>query len=169
MRTSTLVSEHRDCRDRELGSASRVAGTQSESEAGASVLGPGTGTGVTASTLNPLPIALLHWYDANLAATFEAGPGPVGMAFDRADVWVAMDGNSSVARLRTSDGKAVATFKVGTNPRGVAFDGANVWVTTYGSNNVTKLRASDGAILGTVGVGNNPELLPAMGPTYMGS
>jgi DNA-binding beta-propeller fold protein YncE len=64
------------------------------------------------------------------------GTGPIGVAFDGANVWVT--NTSGVTKLRASDGTHVGTFPVGTVPVGVAFDGANVWVTNYFSNTVSK-------------------------------
>ena len=46
-------------------------------------------SGVTKSTKNPLQIAILHWYDANLTTTFKVGTFPSGAVFDGANVWVA--------------------------------------------------------------------------------
>ena len=48
--------------------------------------------GVTSSTQNPLQLALLHWYDANLTTSFGVGSDPVGVAFDGANIWVANRG-----------------------------------------------------------------------------
>src|SRR5262249_7498402 len=45
--------------------------------------------GVTSSTDNPLQLALLHWYNANLTTHFSVGAGPVAVAFDGANIWVA--------------------------------------------------------------------------------
>jgi hypothetical protein len=43
-----------------------------------------SGIGVNSSTQNPLQIALLHWYPANLTTQFSVGSHPFGMAFDGA-------------------------------------------------------------------------------------
>jgi hypothetical protein len=114
--------------------------------------------GVTSSTKNPLQVALLRWYDANLTTAFTVGTSPRAVAFDGANIWVANFGSNNVTELRASDGTTLGTFAVGTNPIGVAFDGANIWVTNFGSNNVTKL-GSDGTTLGSFGVGSNPDLV----------
>ena len=45
-------------------------------------------TGVTSSTQNPLQIAILHWYNANLTTSFAVGTEPVGVALDGANIWV---------------------------------------------------------------------------------
>src|ERR1700674_1644244 len=44
--------------------------------------------GAVNSTKNPLQIASLHWYDANLTRAFAAGSGPYGLAIDGANIWV---------------------------------------------------------------------------------
>ena len=83
---------------------------------------------------NPLKIALLKWYQANLVPTsFTVGKtqnsDPYGVAFDGANIWTANSGDGTVTKLRTSDGANLGTFTVGGQPNGVVFDGANVWVT----------------------------------------
>ncbi len=106
---------------------------------------------------NPLQVALLKWYPANLTGlTFVAGTNPAGMAFDGSNVWVTNSGGNNVTKLRASDGLNLGTFPVGSSPGGVAFDGANIWVVNAGSKNVTKLRASDGTVLGTYSVASYP-------------
>src|SRR5437762_2842859 len=94
-------------------------------------------------TYNPLQVALLYWYPANLTTTFPTGNGPSGVTFDGANMWVVNAFDNSVTKLRVSDGANLGSFAVGNQPFEAAFDGANVWVTNYNSNNVTKLRASD--------------------------
>ena len=44
--------------------------------------------GVVSSSLNPLQVALLHWYGANQTTSFAAGSGPFGVAFDGENIWV---------------------------------------------------------------------------------
>src|SRR6202140_3674336 len=105
---------------------------------------------------NPLKIALLKWYPANLTTSFKVGQNPYGIAFDGANMWVTNNGDSTVTKLRASDGANLGTFNVGGAPMGVAFDGANVWVVNSFDNTVTKLQASDGKTLGTFAVGKVP-------------
>lgn len=88
--------------------------------------------------------------------TFTVGTTPLGLAFDGANIWVAINGDNTVAKLRASDGAVLGTFNAGIRPWDVAFDGSNIWVTNVGSNTVTKLRASDGTPLGTFDVGLAP-------------
>ena len=122
--------------------------------------------GVTSSTQNPLQLALLHWYDANMTTTFGVGSGPQGVAFDGADIWVANFSSSNLTKLRASDGKLLGTVHVGSNPFSAAFDGANIWVAKNSGKNVTKLRASDGKVLGTFAVGSHPSGVALTGPTF---
>ncbi len=79
---------------------------------------------------NPLKIALLKWYQANLTAHFKTGQQPIGVAFDGANIWTANYGAGTVTKLRGSDGEALGTLKVGAAPYGVTFDGANMWSAT---------------------------------------
>jgi DNA-binding beta-propeller fold protein YncE len=94
---------------------------------------------VTSSTQNPLQIALLHWYDTGLTATFGVGSSPRGVAFDGANIWVVNNGSSNLTKLRASYGTVLGTFGVGSAPVRAAFDGANVWVTNNVDNTVSKL------------------------------
>lgn len=103
--------------------------------------------------LNPLKIALLHWYVVNTAASFPVGSQPYGVAFDGDNIWSANYGDGTVTKLRAADGTVLGTFKVGNGPAGVTFDGGNIWVTNGFDNTLTKLRASDGTVLGTFSVG----------------
>jgi hypothetical protein len=109
---------------------------------------------------NPLKIALLKWYQANLTTSFKVGHQPVGVAFDGANIWVTNNDDATVSKLRASDGATLGTFTVGNEPMGVAFDGANIWVANSFDNTVTKLQAGDGKTLGTFPVGKVP-LFPA--------
>jgi serine/threonine protein kinase len=71
-------------------------------------------------------------------------------------IWVAIDSNNTVTKLRASDGAVLNTFPAGKEPRGIALEGDNVWVTNLGDNTVRKLRASDGSPLGLYHVGSKP-------------
>ena len=44
--------------------------------------------GVTSPTQNPLQIAILHWYNANLTTQFTVGTAPYGVAFDGQSIWI---------------------------------------------------------------------------------
>jgi YVTN family beta-propeller protein len=75
---------------------------------------------------------------------------------DGRSIWVAIDGDNTVTKLRASDGVILGIFAVGKDPRGIALDGNNVWVTDFGDNTVRKLTASDGNALGIYNVGPRP-------------
>jgi DNA-binding beta-propeller fold protein YncE len=70
------------------------------------------------------------------------GNGPLGIAFDGANMWVANRPDGTVIKLRASDGKLLGTFPAADGPYGVAFDGTYIWVT--GDLYTRVLRASDG-------------------------
>ena len=106
--------------------------------------------------LNPLKIALLHWYLADTSTFVDVGSQPIGVCFDGANIWTANYGDNTVTKMQASDGQVLGTFKVGTQPYGVTFDGADVWVSNQLDSTVTKLRASDGKRLGTFLVGKGP-------------
>ena len=95
-------------------------------------------------TFNPLQVALLQWYPANLTTSFAVGVGPSEMAFDGANIWVVNTGvdnnGTTVTKLRANDGTVLGTFAAGAAPAGAAFDGANIWVADYAGSAITKLR-----------------------------
>jgi DNA-binding beta-propeller fold protein YncE len=86
--------------------------------------------------MNPLQIAILRWYAANLTTQFPVGNGPNAVAFDEERIWVANENDSTVSKLRASDGTLRATFTVAA---GLAFDGANICVANIGSGTFSKL------------------------------
>jgi hypothetical protein len=64
---------------------------------------------------NPLKIALLKWYQANLTTGFNVGSkngDPYGVAFDGENIWTANSGNGTVSKVRASDGAVLGTFTV---------------------------------------------------------
>src|ERR1700675_973702 len=59
---------------------------------------------------NPLKVALLKWYHANIVPTnFPVGSQPYGLAFDGANIWSANFGDGTVSKVRTSDGMLLGT------------------------------------------------------------
>jgi hypothetical protein len=113
---------------------------------------------VVAGVFNPLQVALLQWYPANLTTRFViVGTGPAGVAFDGANIWVANHTSNSITKLQANDGTVLGTFAAGNGPQVAAFDGANIWIADYLGNNVTKLRASDRVLLGAFDVGSGPQ------------
>ena len=138
-----------------LGMVPYLARTQEQNE-GEETTQQAPLTGVTTSTQNPLQIALLRWYDANLTTHFRVGREPFGVAFAGTTIWVTNKADNTVMELQANDGGLLGTFGVGTGPLGVAFDGAHIWVANQQSNTVTKLQASDGAVLGTFGGVSTP-------------
>jgi len=116
----------------------------------------GDGSGLTnlntsgsATAVNPIRIALNRWYSANQVTAFSCGgAGPIGMAFDGANIWVADIGSNQVTKIRASDGYVTGTFSSLYRPRSICFDGANIWVTGEPTG-LQKIRASDGTSLAT--------------------
>jgi hypothetical protein len=66
--------------------------------------------------------------DGAVLGTFPVGNGPLGIAFDGADMWVANRDDGTVTELRASDGKVLGTFTAPDGPYGVAFDGTYTWL-----------------------------------------
>jgi alpha-tubulin suppressor-like RCC1 family protein len=90
--------------------------------------------------------------------TFPVGYGPLGLAFDGVNMWVARrDDNPDVTELSPS-GAVLGNYIADSEPAAIAFDGANMWVANRGSDDVTELSPS-GAALGTYPVGSGPQAL----------
>jgi hypothetical protein len=64
--------------------------------------------GVAATNLNPLQIAILHWYDVNKITRFFLGNSPWGVAFDRDNIWVSAQ--TGLRKLRANSGLVLGTF-----------------------------------------------------------
>jgi len=89
--------------------------------------GPQGEQGPPGSSLNPLDIALLRWYEANQSGIMRGvGNGPSGICFDGTNIWVTNRWDDTVTKLRASDGTNVGTYSVGNGPNGLCFDGANI-------------------------------------------
>jgi hypothetical protein len=74
-----------------------------------------------APPVNPLKVALLKWYAANLTTSFKVGDNPYGIAFDGTNMWVSNNGDNTVTKLRANDGANLGTFSVGMAPMGSGF------------------------------------------------
>lgn len=71
------------------------------------------------------------WNDNALVLDFGSfvGPNPRLVKSDGADLWVAVFGDNTVARVRASDGKILGTWTGATNAYGVLIAGGGVFVT----------------------------------------
>jgi hypothetical protein len=94
--------------------------------------------------------------DGTNAGSFPLDGQPLGIAFDGADIWVAVGqtGHGALDKLRASDGKFLGSFNIYGQPWFVAFDGVNIWVTEL--TLVVEVRRSDGAVIGDLGDINVP-------------
>ena len=82
-----------------LGVVPFLARSHGQSDGGTVLTRPAGSIGVVTSSKNPLQIALLHWYNANLATQFAAAAGPFGVAFDGANIWVTNFAGNTVSKL----------------------------------------------------------------------
>ena len=89
--------------------------------------------------------------------TVPVGDGPVALAFDGTDLWVANSLDDTVMKLAL-DGWVLETFDVGTRSSALLFDGEAIWVANKLDATVTRLRL-DGLTLGTATVGDAPTAL----------
>ena len=119
------------------------------------------GTGLLAQNpANPIQIALLRWYSANIVTQLSPCSSPQGLVFDGAYIWVGCGsgtGGNSLVEYNASDGALVRTVTGITNPYGLVYDGANIWASNSSpSGQVFKVDAATGALLATVSVGATP-------------
>src|SRR5271168_3478484 len=66
-----------------------------------------------ATASNPLKVALLHWYAADITTNFSVGDEPEGVAFDGANIWTANFGAGTVTKLAANDGMVLGTYTIG--------------------------------------------------------
>src|ERR1017187_6902219 len=64
------------------------------------------------SPVNPMKVALLHWYLANTTTNVTVGSQPYGICLDGAKIWTAKYRGSSVNKLREQDGAVMGKLKV---------------------------------------------------------
>lgn len=107
------------------------------------------GTSTPVKAKNPQKVALLRWYDINLAGVSVypgTGTTPGAIAFDGENIWVANIGTDSIGIWRASDGKDMGTFTFPTvcaGVAGLAYDGGYIWVSCQGANEVRVVSAKD--------------------------
>jgi DNA-binding beta-propeller fold protein YncE len=107
------------------------------------------------SANNPIQVALLRWYQANIVTQFSTCTGVNGLAFDGDHVWVACAVDNELEEFNAGDGALVRTVTGVSNPYSLVYDGANIWAT--GSGTITEVNASTGSIVGTpITVGSQP-------------
>jgi hypothetical protein len=115
------------------------------------------------SPTNPIQIALLRWYPANIVTQIQPCGEPQGLAFDGSHMWVACGGsglgNNSLLKYNTSDLANVTPVGGITvpSPYELVYDGEYIWASTNNlGGQVFKVNAATGAIAAMVNVGSNP-------------
>lgn len=116
------------------------------------VTGPQGPAGASGASIriSKAQIAQLKWYeDPARAVTFPtSGAGPVGLAFDGSNVWVANSLSDSVSKINPATGQMTdIALPVGSLPSELAFDGTYMWVTDNGTGKVSKIVAATGVVL----------------------
>jgi hypothetical protein len=89
---------------------------------------------------NPMHLAMLRWWlviKSFPPVSTEAGP--VGMAFDGENMWVANELGNSVTKIQASTGTVLGTFGSGHEAQFLAFDGLNAWITNGSDHMVSRL------------------------------
>jgi len=71
--------------------------------------------------------------------TFPVGNGPEEIAFDGNNIWVPMESDNTVWRLRAEDGGFRGQLRVGHSPTAILYDGQTIWVSNFDSNAVCKI------------------------------
>lgn len=95
--------------------------------------GPQGPAGAPSTSLNPLKVATLNWWQGNTAAPAislggTGAAGPQGVIFDGHSLWVSRGTSGSVARINPDTGAVDATITGLSNAQVVCWTGANVWV-----------------------------------------
>lgn len=117
-------------------------------------------TGATGLGYDPAKFALLHWWQGvgmtSTTSIYQVNPGPSGIAFDGANIWVSNINDSTVNKLSAATGEIIASYDAGGLGYAMAFDGANIWVTNSFAQKVSKLSAATGSLVGSYDVGASP-------------
>jgi ABC-type transport system substrate-binding protein/class 3 adenylate cyclase len=95
--------------------------------------------------------------------TITVGNGPLGVAVNGNDVWVANSQDRTVSRVSAQTNEEVAHYGVGNMPTGVAIGDGTVWVTNADDGTISQLNATAGKPEGTIQVGS-----PVHGIAYGG-
>ena len=77
--------------------------------------------------------------DGVVLTTYPVGLGPLGVAYDGVNIWVANSYDNTVSKLRPSDGVSLSVLATQSAPVFMAFDGANMWVSNYFRSTVSKM------------------------------
>jgi DNA-binding beta-propeller fold protein YncE len=90
---------------------------------------------------------------------FAVDSGPLGIAFDGQDLWVAHETSETLLRLNIQSGEIIDRFPLGDQPMGLAFDGQNLWAALSGADEVVAIDRLNGAVIQRVQVGERPVAL----------
>lgn len=107
-------------------------------------------------TSTPSSTAAANKLSGVVPKNFGVGKFSSFIVSDTSNIWIAIDDNNTVTKLRANDGVVLGTIAAGKDPRGIAIDGGNVWIANHGDNTVKKVRSSDGNALGLYQVGSKP-------------
>jgi YVTN family beta-propeller protein len=111
----------------------------------------------SANRISDEQIAMLQWYqDPGRAATITVGAGPLGVASDGTNIWVANGGSGTVSKINPTTNTVIATVTDVDGARRVVFDGTNIWVTD-GADSVSKIDPTTNTVTATIAVGAYPE------------
>jgi ABC-type transport system substrate-binding protein/class 3 adenylate cyclase len=109
-----------------------------------------TGAGATWVTSGDKSLAKIDPGTHELEQTIDVGNGPLGVAVNGRDVWVANSLDGTVSRVSADTNHEVDHYTVGNTPAGVAVAGGSIWVTNAGDGTLTQLDARTGALKRTV-------------------
>jgi sugar lactone lactonase YvrE len=111
--------------------------------------------GEAAEILNTYPVGLGPETPWELG-----GQGPVDLAHDGTNLWVATNWRHVVSKMSPS-GEMLGEFPVGAWPMAVAYDGATIWIASYRDDKVVRLDL-DGKEIGAFPTGKNPIAIEAI-------
>ena len=86
--------------------------------------------------------------DHALGAPIAVGNGPIGLAVDEQQVWVANSDDGTIDRVPLTAGSPRGgAIKVGSGPVGVTIAGDFVWVVNHDAHTATRLARADGRVV----------------------
>ena len=85
----------------------------------------------------------LDLVSGDLAGPYSAGSGVSSLAYDGANLWIALRDEDTVIGMRPDTGEEVTRFFTGREPSALVFDGKDLWVACAGSRSVQRLVVPD--------------------------
>jgi len=97
--------------------------------------------------------------EGEILGDYAVGQEPLGLAFDGASLWIALQGGRAIVQLDPADGGILNTIPMDGQAFALAFDGQHLWAALGDRGEIVEIDPADGSLLGRVSVGERPSAL----------